>query len=499
MRVACLDAPAFPLQLLQRAHPEWAGLPVVVVDEDRPQGRVLWANAEAFRCRVLPGTRYAAGLSLVDALRAGVISAEAQAAGVAAVVERLRRFSPEVEAVAERPGTFYLNAEGLSRLYGSLEIWGAQVLATLAEAGFEATLAVGFSRFGSFAAARGLQAEGLASLRLLADPAEEQAVAAAVPLERLDFDPELREGLHRLGVRTLGGFLALPAAGLQTRFGEAAAALHRWAHGTRFDPLTPVAPPPDLWRRLLSEHPETDATRLLFLVKRLLDPLLARLADRQCALLEMRLVFTLEGGEKQVHRLRPAEATLEAPLLLELLRLRLENVSLGAGVVELFLTVRGTRAHPEQIRLFQERPRRDLAAANRALARVRAELGEEAVQQVCLRPGHLPEAGFLWQPLEKLVAAEPHAEGRPRAVRRVLAKPVRLPPVPRHLRNDGWIPLDPAAGAVLRMDGPYVVSGGWWQVEQHREYHFAHTRRGDVLWVYYDRVQRRWYLQGLLA
>jgi protein ImuB len=75
---------------------------------------------------------------------------------------------------------------------------------------------------------------------------------------------------------------------------------------------------------------------------------------------------------------------------------------------------------------------------------------------------------------------------------------VRLPPVPRHLRNDGWIPLDPAAGAVVRLDGPYVISGGWWQTEQHREYHFAHTRRGDVLWVYYDRVARRWSLQGVV-
>jgi protein ImuB len=496
MRVACLDAPAFPLQLLRRENPDWAGQPVVVVDEDRPQGRVLWANAEAFRCRVLPGMRYAAGLSLTGDLRAGVISDETRAAGVAMLVEHLRRFSPHVEAAAEQTGTFFLDAAGLVSLYGSLEIWGAQVLATLAELGFEATLAVGFSRFGSFAGARGLQAEGAASLRVFADVAEEQAVGRAVPLERLELDPALRESLHRLGVHTLGAFLALPPAGLQTRFGEAAAALHRWAMGTRFDPLRPVAPPPDLWRRLLSEHAETDATRLLFLVKRLLDPLLRKLAERHEALLEMRLIFTLDRGEKQVHRLRPAEATLEAPLLLELLRLRLENLALGAGVVELFLSVRGVRAHAEQIRLFQETPRRDLAAANRALARIRAELGEAAVQQCCLKPGHLPEAGFTWQPLEKLPLASPHADGRRRVVRRLLARPVRLPPVPRHLRNDGWIPLDPAAGAVVRLDGPYVVSGGWWHAEQHREYHFAHTRRGDVLWVYYDRARRRWFLQG---
>jgi len=46
------------------------------------------------------------------------------------------------------------------------------------------------------------------------------------------------------------------------------------------------------------------------------------------------------------------------------------------------------------------------------------------------------------------------------------------------------------------MIGPYVVSGGWWARPVHREYHFAETLRGDLLWVYYDRQRRRWFLQG---
>jgi protein ImuB len=80
----------------------------------------------------------------------------------------------------------------------------------------------------------------------------------------------------------------------------------------------------------------------------------------------------------------------------------------------------------------------------------------------------------------------------------VLEKPRRLPPVPRHLRDDGWIPFDVAAGSVVKLHGPYVVSGGWWQKEQQREYHYAQTRRGDLLWIYFDRVERRWFLQGWL-
>ena len=40
-RLACIDLPAFPLQLLLRRHPEWARSPAAVVDEDRPLGRIL--------------------------------------------------------------------------------------------------------------------------------------------------------------------------------------------------------------------------------------------------------------------------------------------------------------------------------------------------------------------------------------------------------------------------------------------------------------------------
>jgi protein ImuB len=46
------------------------------------------------------------------------------------------------------------------------------------------------------------------------------------------------------------------------------------------------------------------------------------------------------------------------------------------------------------------------------------------------------------------------------------------------------------------MRGPYIVSGGWWNRSIHREYHFAETQKGELLWIFYDRSRRRWFLQG---
>jgi protein ImuB len=83
-------------------------------------------------------------------------------------------------------------------------------------------------------------------------------------------------------------------------------------------------------------------------------------------------------------------------------------------------------------------------------------------------------------------------------VRRVLARPVMLPPQSGNVRDDGWLLGGLEHGAVVRLHGPYVVSGGWWagSAEIHREYHFAETRRGECLWVFFDRARRRWFQHG---
>src|SRR5205807_3956680 len=76
VRVACLDLPGFPLQLVWRQEPAWRTEPVVVIDEDRPQGEVLWACERARSAGVLVGQRYAYALSLCGGLRARVVPRE---------------------------------------------------------------------------------------------------------------------------------------------------------------------------------------------------------------------------------------------------------------------------------------------------------------------------------------------------------------------------------------------------------------------------------------
>ena len=145
---------------------------------------------------------------------------------------------------------------------------------------------------------------------------------------------------------------------------------------------------------------------------------------------------------------------------------------------------------------------RDLRAGDRAFARLRAEFGDNAVVTACPRDGHLPEAGFVWKRLDKIATPRGKAPEEARAesvssrlVRRLYAYPRALPPRPRH-EPDGWMLRGLEQGAVARILGPYIVSGGWWRRRVVREYHFAETQKGEVLWAYYDRPRRRWFVHG---
>jgi len=490
-RLACVDLPDFPLQLLLRRHSEWAGYPVAVVAEDKPQGLLLWVNEKARQKGVLPGLRYAAAFSLATGLRVGAVALAESKKAVSDLTYSLMRFTPEVEPSAEEPGVFWLNGAGLQNLYASPRQWAYAIHQDLRARGFTANLALGFTRFGAYAVAKSKK-----GITIFRDPAEERSGARAVPLNRLNIEPEFRDILFQLGIKTVGALLSLPPGGLRERFGTAAHRLYRMAAGDLWAPLEPQAVEERARQKYILDNAEDDTTRLLFLIKQLLHPLLIILAKRHQALVTLQLALLIDHNGWLKEPLRPATPTLNAAQILDLIRLRLESFQLAAGVVEIELSAEACAATREQLRLFTEKPTRDLDAANRALARLRAEFGDEAVVCAKLTDGHLPEARFTWEPLLRVRSPEPKDAAVKTLVRRLAAKPIRLADKPYHSHEDGWLILGPKRGAIDKLTGPYILAGGWWNREIQREYYYAKTCRGDLLWLYYDRIRRRWFLQG---
>ena len=490
-RWACVNVPALPLQLLLQRSPAWRHEPVVVVTEDRPQGAITWVNGQAKRAGIVPGMWYATGLSLVPHLRAGILTPAEITASVELLSARLQAFTPGVEASGTEPGLFWLDATGVRRRSGSVHAWAHAVRAAIRALGLQATVVVGFSRFGVAAIAKARR-----DVVVFADAVAEQAAVRQVPLHDLGLAPAWREDLTKLGIQTIAEFLRLPAAGLHERFGPALATLYHQLAGHAWEPLQPIHPTTPLRESIGFDPPETDASRFLFPLKTVLDRVRPAVAARRAAITALRLEVMLDDRTCQTVWIRPAAPTLDGRELLDLLRLRLETLSFSAGVTALTVTVEDTPATEEQLRLFRTAERRDLTAANRALARLRATFGDDAVRRVRLREGHLPEARWAWERLDAVVRPQPQVVALRPVMRRIVLRPSLLPPPPRAQRDVGWLPVGPEAGPVVRLVGPDVLSGGWWRREIHRDYYFAETARGALLWLFYDRRRRQWFLHG---
>jgi protein ImuB len=531
--MACVNVAELPLQILLRENPEWHTHPVAVLDRDKPQGRILWVNRHARKYRILPGMTYAAALSLCDSLYARDVPAPDIERAVEILARHLRRSTPAVESESfgsessggsGEPGVFWLNASGLDRLYKSLTQWAESIRATIARLEqFECAIVVGFTKFSTYAVSRKTVAPGRAgnnrppAVHVFESPQAEEHAARRVPLEYLSLPPSTRDTLARLDVHTLGDFADLPPDGMKRRFGKKTARLHSLARGEIQLPLAPRLFEQAPRQEIHLDYAESDVSRLIMIIGRLLGEALKVLSERHEALAELCLVLHFEDGPPREERLRPAAPTLELVQLIDLIHLRLEKTDeqqfkkpfekrrssknsvsgqqLSGGVTDIVLSARGEHLKSEQLELFAENPPRDLAAAQRALARIRAEFGDNAVVHAKPGEGHLPNALFTWERLDQLPEARPREVPTPSLVRRIFTRPILLPARPRH-EPDGWMLRGLEQGPVVRVLGPYIISGGWWRRRIHREYHFAETQHGEILWAYYDRYRRRWFLQG---
>ena len=475
-RMACINIRELPLQLLLKQYPQWRQHPVAVVEEEKPQSSILWVNETSRRAGILPGMRYTAALALNRHLRAGTVSVIEIERTIQDILKQLDRFSPEVEPAEDEPGIFWLNVSGLARLFGSLEIWAKQTHSELYKQGFSTTIVVGFNRFNSY-----LIAKARNSVCVLSSPETEIVQSRQVMLDCLNLDPEFRDQLKQLGIDTIDDFLQLPEAGVARRFGQQAHTFYRLAAGEFFLPFQPrqVCSPPRSHTNL--DRPESNSIRLLFLIKQLLHPLLNTVAENNQVIAALEIRMLLENGCQQVEQIRPAKATRDIPILVDLIRLCLERTILKTGVIELSIEADTIPASHETKNLFPKNPRRNLGAALCALARIRAEFGQDSVVRARLKPAHLPEARVEWEQFEQFPSPHPRLVRRRPLVRRLYAQPK-----PLHGNSPGsW-----------RATLGYLITGGWWRREIRREYHFTTIGKGETLWVYYDQRRHRWYVQG---
>ena len=257
-------------------------------------------------------------------------------------------------------------------------------------------MVAGFTRFGTYAVAKTKK-----GITVFNDPAEERQAAHEVPLHRLDLDPDFRDTLFKLGIKTVGALLSLPPVGLRERFGPKAYRLHRMAAGDLWTPLDPYKPEEPVRQHRILDDPENDTTRLLFLIKQLLHPMLAALAARAQALAALWLSFLIDQ-KRLAERADPTGgADPRFGQILDLVRLRLESMRFSAGVSEIALEAEACAATAEQLRLFSEG-----ADARSRCRQSRAGPAARGIRRRCGRTGEVKGWPSARSPL-RLGASQP--------------------------------------------------------------------------------------------
>ncbi|UCH30613.1 MAG: DNA polymerase Y family protein [Myxococcales bacterium] len=491
-RVSCVLLPMLPLQIVVRNKPHWRGAPIAVVDDEGPNGRITHLNALAKKSRLRIGMRQTVARDLLPSLHTTVVSSEETAEVSRELLQALQTFSPRVEPLGQTTGAFHIDPEGLRRLYGGYRNWATCIHRYLRARQWQSSVTVGFHRHRALAVA--MTHDGVT---VVESREQELEQSNQTPLREFGLPGELCESLTALGIETLGDFLVVPAGELHSRFGSEASALHDLFAEDLQLPIQPHAFDEPARISFQVDPPDEDQTRLLFAIKGALHSLLHQVRARGDAVQSLELSLHLERAPLHREHIEPASPTLDLMLILELIRLRFGEASLQGAVEEVELLANTVRADAEQVALPGHQARRDMGAAHRALDRIRAAYGEHSVTKAAVREAHLPEASFRWEPIQHARIGNPESAAPISSmIRRVYARPKPLPP---------RVPKEPEAGPSLNEDhsiehmyGPYRVSGGWWKRLVERDYYYAETDHGDLLWLFYDRPRKRWFLHGVL-
>src|SRR5437764_3850644 len=390
--IACLLSPGFELRAALRKRPALALRPAALgpgAGEEPVLGPVT-AAAEA--AGVQPGMRLGEALSLCPELALVEQDPAAAEHEWEQLLKRLEDSGFGVESAAL--GCVYFETRGIERLYGGMEPALKRALAAVGPA-WDARIGAAERRFAALAAAHVARPGQL----LIVSDRQTRDFLAPLPLTLLPVEPERREELEELGVRTIGQLAGLPGDAVAERLGPDGRRAWSLARGERDGRVAPRRPAEPLHETL--EFPEAVGEELT--LRRglgvLVDRLLARpdrtgRPPRKLALwarlaggASWRRTVTLREPTADPARLRAALGPKLAELPAPVMKLRLEVVALAEGTGEQLELVRA-EGEVLQVRLKE------------GLRQVRAAVGAGGVSTVVeVAPwSRIPEARALLVP-----------------------------------------------------------------------------------------------------
>lgn len=312
-----------------------------------------------------------------------------------------------------------------------------------------------------------------------------------LPLRLLDMFPNQLDSLARAGLWQFGDILSLSTQALGRRCGKDMIHFLQQALGTAHDPQPDYRPAPQFHDDYWFGYEVKANQELLPAIQRLLQSLCQFLRNTQLQCRQIQ--WQLYGIQDNLHSLTVASSLAHANWRewYQLSQLHIEQLTLDMGVEGVSLQclnlTPGNNSNGDLFNPYEQRE-----PLHSLLDRLQSRLGLQSVKKIAGRNEHLPEfAGYS--------SCNNYGDGDTQHSISPAGgyRPFWLMPEPQPLSNPArglqW------GGTLDIMEGPERIEDNWWLEPVSRDYYVAHDQRGQKYWVYRDRLQNQWFIQGVFA
>jgi protein ImuB len=283
---------------------------------------------------------------------------------------------------------------------------------------------------------------------------------ASASLAAFDLPDAMLDILHRWGIRTMGGFIALGRDDLVRRLGVEAGEYFDRATGRIDRPLRCTQPAETFDECTEFEHEVETLEPLLFLLRRMVEQLVLRLGVIYRVPSELTLRLSLSNGDEHVRVFKVPSPTANPDTLFRMLHTHLEGVTTEHAIIRVQLSAEPTRAVRQQFGLF-ETALRDPNQFAETLARLVALLGHDRVGTVMLEPTHRPDA-FRIQPADFTAdVSRADAAALPLGLSLRRFRPSQ-PALVQCDRGPTYLHAAAIDGPIVAAYGPMLLNGDWW-------------------------------------
>jgi len=323
----------------------------------------------------------------------------------------------------------------------------------------------------------------------------------SVSLNTIDQPLKTITKLKHCGFKTLGDIKHIKHADLGARFGKELLTYLKQVYGDLADPQEAITPPEVFEKTLDFSEPISNNVWIQQQMDKLLDELSAFIDTRQLLCRSFvwqffhennRLIKSITIGITKQHKLN---STLK-----KLSSLSLENTQLKWEFSRITLSCKDLM--PGQlfnVDLFDTTPSKE--QFQQLKDTLISRLGNNAIYGIEAKPEYLPEMAhqkynkYFVQEQEK--APTYQALYQDKNSRKILPQheqPLWLLKQPSQIGGHGMVPN--LEGPLFLIHGPNRLSSQWWSKLQSRDYFIARQNNGRLLWVFFDRVQKHWFLHG---